>query len=490
MRSVMPHRTAPAKISTDVTVMTIIAAIVAAFGAFAIFRPKLAIAAAMKRETGSVEPAFRWLYVVPQYVNILLIAGLCLALIGGFIHSLDPRMFAQHPVLARFGAFFVIENIVWILFWAALIGAVVQFNWLSWILLVLTRVASYLPVPRLQGAFGSTGQSAGWLQAMNICRAWDNGQPLLLRHERIDRVADAIFFRLSQPGSGAGNFAATPINAALDARANIALFGCILESTHYVQGWALPKWSEFYAALAAIHDQVDFFDPKELRKFASGDKFATALRAALVAEISARAQPVPEDKYLAGAGSLATTWDRLSQSAGSVLNLIPSWAGLLGGRLYWLDKRLSKLPMLNTEGMRPQLIKLLARWQAIPWVKTSVFVQPFAKKQGWHLLQETALGVFPEQKDVTYFSIGDVQLTRIACVEVVQQVSAKVRRRQSDEAKYVDKEYPTEWDLFAAADYSLWNLASEREAKGRAENWDAAKGWLWKLENGRVSRTS
>jgi hypothetical protein len=140
--------------------------------------------------------------------------------------------------------------------------------------------------------------------------------------------------------------------------------------------------------------------------------------------------------------------------------------------------------------MRPQLIKLLARWETIPWIKTSVFVQPFAKKQSWLLLQESALRVFPEQKDVTYWSSGDMQLTRIACLEVFEQVKAKVRRRQSTEAKHIDQAYPGEWDLFAAADFSLWSLASEREAIARADNWDAKKGWRWKLENGRASKIS
>jgi hypothetical protein len=154
----MPHQTTPAKVSTDITVITIVTAIGAAIGAFAILRPKLAISAAIKRETGSVEPAFRFLYVFPQYLNAILIALLFLALIATFVHSIDANIFAQNRFLIRLGGFFVRDNILWILFLGALIGAVVKINWLSWILLGLSRAASFLPISRLQGKYGVYGQ--------------------------------------------------------------------------------------------------------------------------------------------------------------------------------------------------------------------------------------------------------------------------------------------------------------------------------------------
>jgi len=486
----MPHSAEPGKITIDVTVMTLITAIGAALGAFAIFQPKLAISAAMKRETGSVERAFRWLYVFPQYLNAAVIAGLCVALLAAFIHSIKPDLFSQNEFLIHFGAFFVLDNVIWILFLAVVIVAVVQLNCLSWILLGMSTVASFLPIPLVRGAFGPTGQSAGWLQAFNICRGWDKGQPLLLCREEIERIANTILFRLTLPAPNTSNFAETPTNATLDARANIALFGCILEATHYAQRWTSPKWLEFYTALAVIHDRTGMFDPEKLKKLVSGDNFAGQLRDELVIEMTSRAQPVPADKYLAATAYLALTWEQLKRHSGSTLSLIPPWARLVGGRLYWLDRRLSGLPMLNSDGMRPQLIKLLARWQTIPWAKSTVFVQPFAKRQGWLLLQETALRVFPEQKDVTFWSVGDVQLTRIACMEIFHSVSKKVRERQSPEARVVDTMYPTEWDLFAEADFCFWDMASEREAKGRGENWEAAKEWRWKLEGGRASKTS
>jgi hypothetical protein len=486
----MPDQAAPAKMTIDVTVMTLITAIGAALGAFAIFQPKLAVSLAMKRETGSIERAFRWLYIVPQYLNATTIVGLCCLLFAAFLHSIRPETFVHSEFLTRFGAFFVLNNVVWILFLAVAIVAVVQFNWMSWILLGLSAFAALLPIPKIRGAFGFRGQSPGWLQAYNICRTWDKGQPLLLCRAELERVADLILYRLTLQTAGVGNFAAIPAAAGLDACANIALFGCILEAAHYAQRWSTPKWSEFYGALAEIHQQTQMFDPKKLATFSSGDAFATRLRNELVAAVSSRKQPVPADKYLASVGYLALTWEQLRRYSHNVLKMVPAWARLIGGRLYWLDRRLSGLPMLNSEGMRPQLIKLLARWQTIPWAKESVFVQPFAKKQAWLLLQETALRVLPEQKDVTFWAIGDIQLTRIACLDIFRRVSRKVRQQQSDEAKGVNTRYPSEWDLFAAADFCLWDLATECEAKGRAENWDAAKGWKWKLEDGRATKIS
>jgi hypothetical protein len=353
----MPQQPTPAKLSTDITVITIGTAIAAALGAFAILRPKLAIGATMKRETGSVEPGFRFIYAFPQYLNAILIALLFLALIATF------------------------------------------------------------------------------------------------------------------------------------ARANIALFGCVLEAIHYQQRWSSPEWAEFYAGLAAIHAKAKLFEPDQLQK-GSADQFVALLRNELAAEMSKRSQPVPQGNYLAAADSIASIWLTLNRCNGSVLRLVPVWGCLFGGRLYWLDRRLSKLPMLDSDGMRPQLIKLLARWQTIPWVKASAFIQPFSKRLGWLLLQETALRVLPEQKDVTFLNVGDVQLTRIACVELFERAKEKIRHGQSEEAKSIDRAYPLEWDLFAAADYCLWNLASKREAAGRADKWDAKKGWRWKLEDGRASKIS
>lgn len=144
---------------------------------------------------------------------------------------------------------------------------------------------------------------------------------------------------------------------------------------------------------------------------------------------------------------------------------------------------------MHSEGMRPQLIKLLARWQTLR-SEAGVFVQPFSKRLGWLLLQETALRVLPAQKDVTFFDVGDVQLTRIACFRIFRSVERKVRARQSEEARNLDGLYPTQWDLFAAADFGLWSLANEMASKGRSEDWKYSEGWRWKFEDGRASKVS
>ena len=153
----MPPQSVPTKSEIDVTVMTLVTAITAALGAFAIFQPKLAVSARMKRETGSVEPAFRVLYGIPQYLNAIVIAGFCLMLFAAFLHSIKPDFFAQNHFLTNVAAFFVVSNVLWILFLAAVTAALVRCNWLCWLLLGAGAVASLLPVPRLRGRFGRNG---------------------------------------------------------------------------------------------------------------------------------------------------------------------------------------------------------------------------------------------------------------------------------------------------------------------------------------------
>lgn len=446
----MPDQTITDKATIDIALTTLGTAIVGAIGAFAIFQPKFAIAASMKRENnGSLEPAFRILYVIPQYFSALIIGAFFLLLFAAFIHSIQPEVFANNKLLSDFGAFFVLHNLIWIVFLAAVVGASVRYNVLSWILLAASAVFP-------SGPFGRKGQSAGWLQTWNVCRASDNGLPLLLCQSEIERLADAILFQLTDPASGKADFAEMPANTNPGARANIALFGCILEATHYAQHWTSPRWAEFYGSLASINDRTGIFDPNELQRCRSGREFGERLRNELVAEVGSRSQPVPKDRYLAAADDLSSTWDVLHRHSGNVLRLIPFYAPIYGGRIYWLDRRLSQLPMMHSEGMRPQLIKLLARWQTLR-SEAGVFVQPFSKRLGWLLLQETALRVLPAQKDVTFFDVGDVQLTRIACFRIFRSVERKVRARQSEEARNLDGLYPTQWDLFAAADFGLWS---------------------------------
>jgi hypothetical protein len=135
----------------------------------------------------------------------LIIGALCFLFFAAFINSIHPDLFANSKFLTDFGALFALHNLGWVVFLAAVIGAVVRYNALSWILL-------FASAGLLRGTFGRNGQSAGWLQTLNVCRASDNGLPLLLRQADIERLADTVLFRLTNPASGKEDFAETPAN--------------------------------------------------------------------------------------------------------------------------------------------------------------------------------------------------------------------------------------------------------------------------------------
>jgi hypothetical protein len=204
----------------------------------------------------------------------------------------------------------------------------------------------------------------------------------------------------------------------------------------------------------------------------------------------AEGETVPDGEYFAVGSSLAKAWEILRSNGGSVIGMLPWYAGLLGTKLFWLRRSLSAFPLLDADGMRPQTIKLMARWGATPWVKAAAFLHPFAKIQGWLLLQESALTVLPEQKDVTFFGVGDIPIVRETCSRIYAHIAKNVREAMTAEAQMVAAKYSTEWDLAAAADFMLWSLAREEIKRGEADNWKASNGWRWKFSNGRATRIS
>jgi hypothetical protein len=282
-----------------------------------------------------------------------------------------------------------------------------------------------------------------------------------------------------------------PAKASGPAAANIALIGCIIEEAHSVNHWPKPtSWSNFYLALETIHESKGIFEPKTLANFASGRAFSQVVRDALATEMTAKSEAVPEGSYFAAASSLAKAWDILESHGGSVLDILPWYAGYFGTKAYWLNRRLSDFPLLQGDGMRPQMIKLLARWDAAPWIKRTDFLHPFSRDQAWLLLQESALRVFADQKDITFWGSGDVGIVNVACSRIFAHVALTAAEGLSADAKIVTGKYQADWDLTAAVDFALWNWARQEAKKGRDENWEASKGWRWKLNNGRVSRVA
>jgi hypothetical protein len=117
------------------------------------------------------------------------------------------------------------------------------------------------------------------------------------------------------------------------------------------------------------------------------------------------------------------------------------------------------------------------------------FEQPFARSQAWLLLQERVLRVLPEQKEITFYGTGEVELSRIAARRLLDKVVSLIRLGGTGEAKSVSSKFGTRgWQLEQEIDFVLWSWASEQLKQARTDNWDKEK-WQWKFDSGRATRS-
>jgi hypothetical protein len=473
-----------------------VAAIIAAGSVFALFEPKLERMRTIRNETGQFEPGFLVFYVVPQWLLIGLSIIIVLFLMAACLDVIDASLLSAFPGLEFVRTAFELRYVAWTVVAAAILAIIIRWNWVPQILLQLARGLSVLPIPSLQNRFGPEGESVGWHQAKAVCEGPDKGAPLLIKNEDLDRVARVVLTRLSQE-AGDEEFAADPDKLSSSDKANLALFGCIMEVNFSVNRWDRPKWSEFYASLADIQRETPLFGPAELLAFKSGNAFFEAFRESLDAALYKRNQPQPPNRSLAAAGDIVRAWELLTQKAnGDLLQFARPFAGLLGNPVACLDRRLRTFPRMNSDGMRPQLIKLLTRWGCLPQTD-GVFIQPFSKSMAWLLLHEGALWALPETKEVTFNSFGQAPISRLAMKRVLQRVAALIDEGASAEARAVAERLGTsKWRRFEAVDFILWSWANaERKtaagstAGGPASPWDKAQ-WKWKFEGDRVLRQS
>lgn len=475
-------------VAPDVTIMAVVAAVGTFLGAFQLFQPKLAIGTAMKREIGQVEPGFFAFYTLPQLVMGTVVLVVWTILLASVLHQLDPAFIPASPWITKALPFLALQNLIPLLLVAAVMAGLIQLNIMSWVFLFVGRGISMLPIGRIAGTFGFDGRSAGWMQAWSVCRAWDKGQPLLVSQEEVERVGDELLRRISISTYKGKNFAPKPAKASLAAAGNLALIGCLIEEAHSVNHWPPPSsWEDFYATLADINQANRMFEPTEFVKFKSGQAFSQTLRDELAMRMSVKGHSVPDGNYYGAASYVAKSWSILRGAKGSILNALPFFAGFIGSKLYWLNRRLSDFPLLHGEGMRQQAIKLMTRWDVTPWAKKEDFLQPFSSTQAWLLLQEGVLTTLPEQKDVSFWSRDDVGICKVACRRVFEHVKQNAMDKLSSEAVSVSKRFSDPWDLFAAADYTLWNWAHVQSKAAKAADW---KGCHWKIENGRASKAS
>jgi hypothetical protein len=482
---------APAeKATSDLTIMAVVAAVGTGLGAFQLFQPKFAIGMAMRREIGRNDAGFWLFYTLPQWLTVVSVAFVWLILLAAVVHQFVPDFGAGIPLVKWALDLLALKNLIPVLLLAACLAGAIQMNVVAWLFLGVSSFVAMLPIPWVRGAVGMHGRSAGWMQAKNMCLNWDKGQPLLIAQDEVGRFADALLYRMGSVNAPTQDFAQRPGHATAEAAANIAVIGGILEQAHSTNRWPRPSsWASFYRALSDIEDETQIFSPQKLFAYDSGADFWKALRERLIAKMKAMNEAIPDGDYFAASSYVVNAWKILADHAGSALRLIPFGAGLFGGKLFWLDQALRKFPLLHDDGMRPQVIKLMTRWELTPWARKAGFLQPFSKDQAWLLLQEGVLTVLPEQKDITFWAVGDIGIFRAASRQIFARAILSARQGLSSESKAVAAKYKTDWDLAVAADFIFWSWAQQESKKGRADGWAAAKGWRWKIENGRASRT-
>jgi hypothetical protein len=464
----------------------IAAAIATAVGGYKLFEPKLERIRAIRNEVGRLDLGFRLFYEWPQYVLIALSITIFVDLVAAFFDTLHAGVITAVGPKGWLAMVLAPETTIWVVVSLPIVGAIIYWNGVPKLLLTLTRLLSALPIPGLQNRFGENGESLGWHQTAAVIEGPDKGQPLMIDDTGIDRVAWAVLARLSK-NAGAGAFAAEPDKLAESERANLALFGCILESIHYAQRWPLPKWGQFYASLADIQRTDGLFTPQSLLTYQTGHAYFEVLRDRLNKALKSRHEPAPPDRSLAAAADISRAWELLTARAkGDVLQLAPPLTRFLGGRVAWLDRRLRSFPQLAGVGMRPQLIKLLIRWHTLP-VSPGVFAQPFSAGQAWLLLQAGGLRALPEMKEVTFNGRGQIPIARLAAVKVARRVAKLIGEGVSSEAVSVAQALGNDrWTRLERADFTFWSWA--REA-AKAAGTDEAP-LRWKLDAGRVQRKS
>jgi hypothetical protein len=467
---------------------TLIGAVVACVAAWKLFAPKFGRIRAIRDAVGYLDLEFRIFYELPQYVLVILTFLILIFLVFWFWGSSYPSAIPAHVPKGLVSVGLSAQTLIGVVILLSIFSAVIYGNLLPRILIGLAALFALTPIRCLQNRYGRNGESIGWHQAVAVMPGPDKGQPLLLDYEKIDFASNEILRRL-KGDFRAQDYAEDPRGVSDPVvKANIALFGCITEANYHALGWPSPKWAQFWASLADIQRASSMFAPSELLNFKSGHAFFEAFRERLRLALSARNEPLPPDDALAAASDIADTWDALkSNTRGNTLALIPPIARIVGGSIFWLDKRLRSFPRLKSEGMRPQLIKLLVRWRVLTPTR-GIFTQPFAKRQAWLLLQLGVLRALPDMKEITFFSKGQVPIARIAALRVIQRVNELITKGASAEALAVTSELgQSSWNRLQAADTVLWSWANEEASQAAKDEWNKNK-WRWKLEAGRAYR--
>ena len=125
-------------------------------------------------------------------------------------------------------------------------------------------------------------RSIDWYNIRQFCTLLERPKPLALNGIAIDSLADFAIRKLTANKDLGAQFASKPFGLTASERANLALFGCLIEQEHYVRKWQLRNWGAFYEALAHSRlDGVSIFAETTIRNVrAQNQDYYSAIRVA------------------------------------------------------------------------------------------------------------------------------------------------------------------------------------------------------------------
>lgn len=444
----------------------------------------------LRKESGRFGGWLVAMYRLPQWLNVVLIVGFGGILLMSVIATLETGgMLKVQPTLSPTGAslFAQIKSLPsWILLIVALLlGLVIHFDVFARISVWATRILSL-------GYLGPNGESVAWHQANELVRGQGEAQLLWLNGNGVERVASAALRKMVEEPLQGGNRAARPAGLNASERANLLLFGCIIEQLYTNQGegnkW---QWQQLYAALAEAHRKAQLFTPQNINALDPSKSFGQLIRT--------HTQPY----FVANGATAALTVDIDADVDAAFVILREKFGGdatRLGAGLkrrifgvvkaaYW---DVAKFPRMGDDTMRPQFIKLCIRWDIFKDVSPSLFVQPFSSTIAWYLLNNSAIGVASDQKLVTFNGPQDRPLARIAAGAAIERALTQIRDGKADEmasirARYKGEPAATqEWMIRQEIDTTLFLLAREEERRGKEKEWKGE--WRWKVDDRVASR--
>jgi|SRR5579872_4095066 len=428
---------------------------------------RLARVAELQARGGEFGPVFWSTYLLPQYLYRILLSLTTLvgvlALLGGVLTILNSawggklQSFFQNHWLEIFGI-------------GLLLGLIALIDGLS---LLAVALFAWMPQRWLPNIL----RSVDWFNLLQFCNLLEKPRPLVLRQLGIDSVADTSIARLISGDYKTENFAEKPGDLSPDERANVALFGCLLEQEHYVRRWKYRKWRPFYDALSkAKHDGRSIFAPDYVvAARRNAQDFYTIIRDT-VNPLLLQVGQAPLDDTAAVSDDVTVAADTLAaQFKGSAANLAK--VDLQGMDLSLAFDRLSLFRHLSGPGMGPQFLKLAVRWDVWPGIATGNFVYPFSTSIATLLLDQEALVTLGEVTEFSLNSTREQAVVREAMMRTVNTVERLLTSVDREDYKTVYQslsstpDHPAQWELAQRVDFILWSAATEQAKTNSFSNW-------------------